>query len=362
MKKRVLSILASVCLLFALSPATGLWTMAEEEFPPYYEFRDGGVFDNDAANEMLELINSARKELGYPLLEMDFSLMLMARERAAERSYYYADTDLVLRPWLEKMSLLHQEAGCGESHGVSFEPLSAEQATQYFLQEEGTASLLLHPEAVSIGLACYENCGIYYWVQTVSRLPVMNMDTFPSGKQPASILMMADLSVMDMDVITTSPAILVGDSVEVFCYNRNQELFGAPSVLLPSGLTVDDESLVNVEFIENRYVLTGLAPGEIQICVTVDAVFSQYEDLRLYTTLTVIEPKPSTGVLGDVDSDGDITSTDARLVLQYFSRKISDIFLDLSVADVDGDKQITSTDARLILQYSVKKIDTFPVT
>ena len=34
--------------------------------------------------------------------------------------------------------------------------------------------------------------------------------------------------------------------------------------------------------------------------------------------------------------------------------------LDLSVADVDGDGKYTSTDARLILQYYAGKIEKFP--
>ena len=64
---------------------------------------------------------------------------------------------------------------------------------------------------------------------------------------------------------------------------------------------------------------------------------------------------------GDVDGDGEITSTDARLVLQLYAKKITEADLDASVADVDGDKEITSTDARLILQLYAKKIDKFPI-
>ena len=64
--------------------------------------------------------------------------------------------------------------------------------------------------------------------------------------------------------------------------------------------------------------------------------------------------------LGDVDGDGDITTTDARLVLQYAVDKIKETDLTLAVADVDGDKAYTTTDARLILQYAVGKIDAFP--
>lgn len=69
-----------------------------------------------------------------------------------------------------------------------------------------------------------------------------------------------------------------------------------------------------------------------------------------------------TGVWGDIDKDGQITSTDARLALQYYAGKIQATdSLDLKAADVDGDEKVTSTDARLILQRYVGKIEQFPV-
>ena len=66
------------------------------------------------------------------------------------------------------------------------------------------------------------------------------------------------------------------------------------------------------------------------------------------------------GLLGDVDGDGRVTSTDARLTLQYSVKKIGEKDLDLQNADVDGDGKATSTDARLILQKATGKIGRFP--
>lgn len=64
--------------------------------------------------------------------------------------------------------------------------------------------------------------------------------------------------------------------------------------------------------------------------------------------------------IGDVDENGKVDSTDARLVLQFAVKKIAPSALKLKVADVDENGKVDSTDARLILQYAVKKIDTFP--
>ncbi len=63
---------------------------------------------------------------------------------------------------------------------------------------------------------------------------------------------------------------------------------------------------------------------------------------------------------GDVNGDGKIDSTDARLVLQYAVGKIDDTALSVQAVNVDGNDKIDSTDARLILQYAVGKIVTFP--
>ncbi|MBO5797910.1 MAG: discoidin domain-containing protein, partial [Clostridia bacterium] len=73
------------------------------------------------------------------------------------------------------------------------------------------------------------------------------------------------------------------------------------------------------------------------------------------------EPPAPEALPGDVDGDEAITSTDARLTLQYYAGKIGAEDLDLAVADVDGDGAITSTDARLILQYYAGKIEDFPI-
>lgn len=63
--------------------------------------------------------------------------------------------------------------------------------------------------------------------------------------------------------------------------------------------------------------------------------------------------------LGDVNGDGEINTTDARLTLQYAVNKIGADALDLAAADVNGDGVVNTTDARMILQYAVGKIQSF---
>lgn len=67
-----------------------------------------------------------------------------------------------------------------------------------------------------------------------------------------------------------------------------------------------------------------------------------------------------TAKTGDINGDGKIDTTDARLALQYAVGKITLTEAQQAVGDVNGDSKVDTTDARLILQKAVGKIDTFP--
>ena len=55
--------------------------------------------------------------------------------------------------------------------------------------------------------------------------------------------------------------------------------------------------------------------------------------------------------MGDVDHSGDVTCTDAQLVLDY-SVTFDATKLDTSLADVSGDREITAYDSALIQQMA----------
>lgn len=60
---------------------------------------------------------------------------------------------------------------------------------------------------------------------------------------------------------------------------------------------------------------------------------------------------------GDVDGDGEISTADAVLVLQYAAKLIGPEAVDIRVADVDKSGAIDTADAVLVLQYAAKLID-----
>ena len=57
--------------------------------------------------------------------------------------------------------------------------------------------------------------------------------------------------------------------------------------------------------------------------------------------------------MGDIDKDGQVTPSDARLVLRISIYLEDPQAFDLAYADLDGDRYISPADARLVLRKAV---------
>ena len=71
-------------------------------------------------------------------------------------------------------------------------------------------------------------------------------------------------------------------------------------------------------------------------------------DLR-FSEITALE--------GDVNGDGKVDTTDAKLIMQYDLGLVDETALELAVADVNGDGKVDTTDAKLIMQFDLGLID-----
>ena len=67
-----------------------------------------------------------------------------------------------------------------------------------------------------------------------------------------------------------------------------------------------------------------------------------------------------TVLLGDVNGDGDVDTTDAYLIVMYYNEKLDLTEEQLLAADVDGNGEVDTTDAYYIVMYYNEKIDSFP--
>ena len=69
---------------------------------------------------------------------------------------------------------------------------------------------------------------------------------------------------------------------------------------------------------------------------------------------------PPSGIIGDVDMDGDVDTADALLALRYVLELESLNEDQLAQAEVDGDGEVTIVDALLILRVALGLLDGFP--
>lgn len=69
--------------------------------------------------------------------------------------------------------------------------------------------------------------------------------------------------------------------------------------------------------------------------------------------LTFVDPYAA--ISGDVNGDGKVNTTDARLALQHAAGRVKLTAEQQATADVDGNGKVNTTDARQILQKAVKK-------
>jgi hypothetical protein len=70
---------------------------------------------------------------------------------------------------------------------------------------------------------------------------------------------------------------------------------------------------------------------------------------------------PESGILGDVNSDGAVNSTDALIVLSADADLNTSQFCPMNCGDVNADGLVNSTDALIILSYDVGVTVPLPV-
>lgn len=112
-----------------------------------------------------------------------------------------------------------------------------------------------------------------------------------------------------------------------------------------------DQTTVTVEF--SIYPDTLAQAGKYAVCVSGSGTDGAYKTVASFNVVTFYS-------LGDVDLDGEITVSDASLVLQHVAQLITLDGARLAAANVDTDNEVTVSDASLILQRVAQLITAFP--
>ena len=151
--------------------------------------------------------------------------------------------------------------------------------------------------------------------------------------------------------------IAIGDYLEYLVKVTNAYALGYAFVV-PQSIYVDAPAVetVNVRGVQEAlFFVMDLMMNGTASYVPTDAGYTYIQE-QIWNALNVYKA----GMLGDVDSDGDVDYIDAMLTLQYYTAEIGASDLDVTVADVDGNGVVNYVDAMLILQYYTQEIAVFP--
>ena len=125
-------------------------------------------------------------------------------------------------------------------------------------------------------------------------------------------------------------------------------------LLLAGDSTVPTEG--NIQYIDQTSVEAGKVTFTLKPKALTEGTYNVYistTDKALKKVASFKYGEKPDVVLGDVDGDGKIKTTDALLVLQHVSETITLEGNEFVAADVDKDGVIKTTDALLILQYGI---------
>lgn len=117
-------------------------------------------------------------------------------------------------------------------------------------------------------------------------------------------------------------------------------------------------------FTVNFTVKADAAPGSTgSFAVRSEGAYSTAAQLVTGTGVTgetfTVTVQESTGLLGDVNGDGEITARDATMILRYYVGAITLTDEQTMRADVNKDGDVTARDATQILRYYVGAITSF---
>ena len=139
------------------------------------DIKVNGTMDYTKAQEVLNLVNKERKAAGVSTLKMDTELQEVAMTRAAELALNFDHTRPDGTICFTICSKSHREnIACGKS--------TSSDVMNRWMNSEGHKANILEKSLKSIGIGCFKNGGVYYWVQNFSMYDA-TLETSKTGTQ-----------------------------------------------------------------------------------------------------------------------------------------------------------------------------------
>ncbi len=367
--KKSISFILTAIIIFSI---TSITSVAAEDI---YTINIDVQYIQSDAREMLSMINDLRKpqnawywnetdtqKLTFSSLKplvYDYELEKIAMQRAAELAVSYShnrpDGTSCFTAFDDTYMSVGENIAIGQRTVDEVFEDWAETNDDYMGQGHRRNMLNEKFTAVGIGHAIATG-GMHFWVQEF-RSPTLSQkynepcDTFT----PVSINMSSSIPFSLYSFNFFGDEIKVEKSAEI-----PETYISFPTMF---SFSRSDFKLNNVRYniadtsvaVVKNNTIYGIAPGQTTLTVS-------FADKKLEIPVNVIsaagESDIPTAEPGDIDANGKISASDARLVLRASAKLENFNAEQTKAADVNGDNKITASDARKILRVSAK-LDTF---
>lgn len=130
----------------------------------YASWKKCSSTESNMSNQVVKLVNKERAKKGLSALKTNKVLNGIAQQRAKEISMYFSHDRLDGNSCFELCKTAgYQYSYCGENIAAGF--INANSVMNGWMNSSGHRANILLPNFKEIGVGCYYQDGIYYWVQ-----------------------------------------------------------------------------------------------------------------------------------------------------------------------------------------------------
>lgn len=300
-----------------------------------------GTNNYNLAQNVVDLVNQEREQLGLSPLKFDLELCNAAMERAAETSIFWSHTRTDMTGCLTISDKID-----GENIGVG--PASATIIMNSWMNSAGHKRQIVNEEYKTIGVGVFQTNGVTYWVQTFSREDI-GEEVTKTGKEDVTkkIPVANGWGLFDLTIsgIEENNTIKVGESIAP---TSIKILNQANTLKYYTKIHTEDltwkSSDNNIFTVDNNGNIEGKNEGTATLTVSIGTFSETY-------TITV-----EGGLKGDLNEDGKVTIADANLGLRKISKKTI-TNEEHTNWDLTEDGKFTIADINKLLRFLSKKID-----